>query len=105
MNPPFHYLDYEKQEIGVDTTTGRLGQVTIETCKYCSSRWLRYFVENEAFTTSGRWYRGWISEEMARTITPESAVEILQKLEWHFAGGSFFDSAGFKRLGSISLNP
>ena len=104
MNPPFDYRDYEEKEIGRDETNGRFGEVTLKTCKHCGALWLHYFVEYEAFTASGRWYRGLINEETAQKVTPENAIEILGSLEWHFVGGSYVQSTGFKSSGDIDVD-
>lgn len=104
MTPPFHHSEFESAEIGVDETKGRFGEVTIEKCKRCSRKWLRYFVEYEAFPKSGRWYRGLISHDIANTITPQSAVEILEGLDWYFYGGSYFETAGKKGSGPIFVD-
>ena len=104
MRPPFHYSDFESTEIGVDKTNGRFGEVSIETCKRCNRKWLRYFVEYEEFSKSGRWYRGLISEEVASTVTPQSAVEVLGNLDWHFSGGSYFETTGRRSSGPIHVD-
>jgi hypothetical protein len=104
MTPPFHYTDFSSAAIGVDKTNGRYGEVSIETCRACGSKWLRYLAEFEAFTKSGRWYKGLLSEEAARSITPETAVAVLESLEWRFAGGSYFESTGFRSTGPVLVN-
>jgi len=102
--PPFLYTDYDSRPVGIDTTNGRYGEVTIETCRHCGALWLRYLVEYEAFSRSGRWYRGLVTEEIARSVTPETAVAILQSLPIRFAGGSYFDSTGFEDEGHIDVD-
>ena len=104
MTPPFHYTDFDSDFIGVDKTNGRFGEVSVEICKTCGSKWLRYFVEYAAFTASGRWYRGLASQEMLGSLTPEGAVEALQNLAWHFYGGSYFETTGRKGVGQIFVN-
>lgn len=94
MHPPFHYQNFHSNSIGTDITNGRYGEVTIKKCKKCGKLWLHYLVEYEAFTKSGRWYRGLISESKAKKISPESAVNYLEELDWHFYGGSYFDTTG-----------
>jgi hypothetical protein len=81
---------FSSQWIGVDNQCGRFGEVSIDQCLFCQHLWLHYFVEYEHLSQSGRWYRGIITEESAQTVTPENAVEILNNLEWHFYGGSYF---------------
>jgi len=104
MTPPFNYQDFDSAQVGVDETNGRFGQVSIETCKVCGRKWLCYRVEYEAISKSGRWYRGLVSEEIAPTVRPETAVQILQSLEWRLAGGSYFESTGFKSAGPVIVN-
>jgi len=104
MTPPFNYKDFDKHAVGVDTAKGRYGEVAIETCHHCGSLWLTYFVEYEAFSGSARWYRGLISPEVAETVTAENAVSILDGLDWHFAGGSYFDSTGRKGTGPVHVD-
>jgi len=104
MTPPFHYTDFESEALGIDETNNRFGEVSIETCRACGSKWLRYFVEYEAFTASGRWYKGLLPREKVDSVTPESAVEILSSLPWHFYGGSYFETTGRRGTGPISVD-
>jgi hypothetical protein len=101
FNPPFNYRDYDESPVGVDTTNGRYGRVTLKTCKHCGTKWLHYFVEYEAFTASGRWFCGLISDAAAATITPDSAIAYLEQLPWHFVGGSYYQSQGMRASGAI----
>ncbi len=105
MTPPFDHRDFDSVALGVDETDGRFGEVSIETCRLCGRKWLRYLVEYEAFSRSGRWYRGLVTDEIARTVRPESAVDILQSLAWRFAGGDYFESTGFKSTGPVIVDP
>ena len=105
LRPPFNYQDFDSKEIGIDETNGRYGSVTIETCKKCGANWLRYLVEYEAFSKSGRWDRGLIWPERATVIKPETALAELESLDWYFAGGSYFDSTGFKTSGPPAADP
>ena len=100
-NPPFHYQDFVSVPVGIDKTHGRFGEVSVETCAHCGEKWLRYFVEYEAFTASGRWFQGVLAEKDAPTITPENSIAYLESLPWYFAGGSYFGSTGFKTMGKI----
>ena len=104
MTPPFHGADFESRDVGVDESNGRFGQVTLETCIKCKRKWLRYSVEYEAFTGSGRWYRGLVPDEIAKSVTPEIAVKILASLDWLFVGGSYFQTAGLKSSGSVLVD-
>ncbi len=80
------------RNIGVDTTNGRYGTVTLKECLHCRRQWIHYFLEYEVYNRSGRYYMGVISPGLAENITPETAVEYLNSLEWHLFGGSFFDN-------------
>ena len=104
MTPPFDYRDYASREVGVDETHGRFGEVAIETCRVCGRTWLRYLVEYEAFTGSGRWFRGLVPGDVARKVTPEAAIGVLESLEWYFAGGSYFRSRGFRASGPVAAD-
>lgn len=104
LEPPFHYTNFDSHPVGIDETNGRFGDVSIETCKQCGRKWLRYFVAYEAFPRSGRWYRGLITDEMVGRVTPETAVSLLENLEWRFCGGSYFNSTGFRHTGPLFLD-
>jgi hypothetical protein len=90
MKPPFHDSDFDSVEIGIDKSNGRFGQVSIKTCRRCTRKWLDYHIEVEAFSESGRWYCGLLSDEAARMLTPEKAIAVLEDLDWYFYGGSYF---------------
>jgi len=105
MKPPFNYQDFDSKEIGIDKTKGRFGRVSVETCKKCGANWLQYSVEYEAFPKSGRWYRGLIWPARATAVKPETALRELEELEWYFAGGSYFNSTGFKASGWPVVDP
>jgi len=102
--PPFLYRDFTSQSIGKDETDGRYGDVSIEKCNNCGSSWLRYFVEYEAFSKSGRWFRAPMSPESTATITPEKAIDYINQQPWYFAGGSYFQSEGFRTTGVARVN-
>ena len=46
---------------------------------------------------------GLITKDMARMMKPETAVPILENLEWHFIGGSYFRSTGKKVTGPARI--
>lgn len=104
LTPPFSYLDYDSESLGTDPTNGRYGQVTVETCKACGSKWLRYLVEYESFSESGRWYRGLVTPAMVESLTPEQAPGLLASLSWHFYGGSYFRTTGRRGSGPIRVD-
>jgi hypothetical protein len=94
MTPPPDHRDYVREELGVDGARGRYADVAIERCKYCGRPWLHYHYEMEAFTGSGRWYRGLVTPEQAARATPHNALQILAELPWHLYGGSYFETTG-----------
>jgi hypothetical protein len=67
----------------------------------CGQLWLRYQVEYEAFTESGRWAEAIISEEEAMNMTPEAAAGFLDAAEWHIFGGSYWGHAGQRGHGRL----
>jgi hypothetical protein len=91
-------------EIGRDEQFGRFGEVTLRTCGDCSRRWLEYFVEYEAFTASGRRFRGLVSEQQAEEVTAATAAALLDQLPWHFAWGSYFSGRWIRESGSARVD-
>jgi hypothetical protein len=104
MTPPFHYLDFDSETLGIDETNGRFGEVSVQTCKACGRKWLHYLVEYEAFSKSGRWFHGLVSVEVLRSLRPESAVALLESLLWYFYGGSYFGTTGRKGSGRVRVD-
>lgn len=102
-NPPFLATNYNIQMVGIDCTAGRFGEVRIMQCKICGNFWIEYFYENEAFSESGRWFKGRISETHAKTILPEEAVAYLAQLDGYFYGGSYFRTNGKWGHGELHL--
>jgi len=95
LKSPQVYDAYEDVRfVGIDETKGRYGEVEILRCRNCGALWLKYFVEYEAFRSSGRYFMGLINEENAQDIKPEEAVDYLRSLEWYLYGGSFFKDQG-----------
>jgi len=101
--PPLDHRDFVKEELGVDESGGRFADVAIERCRLCGRSWLRYHYEIEAFSRSGRWYRGLVTPEQAARATPATALKILAELPWHLYGGSYFDTTG--RRSDVPLDP
>ena len=102
--PPFYYLDFKNCEVGIDNSFGHYCDVSIEKCNKCNRLWLRYFMEEEWHSKSGRWFRGMISEEEAKNIQPETALGLLEKMDFVIYGGSYFDSTGMKGNGKAVTN-
>lgn len=95
---------YDETCIGVDKTNGRHGDVTVRTCRECSRVWLHYLVEYEAFSKSGRWFSGLLRDETVNSVTPETAVSILEELPWHVYGGSYFNTSGRRGTGLVKAD-
>lgn len=98
---PPHYSDYTSSSLGIDKTEGRFADVTLEICKHCERKWINYLVEYEGTSRSGRYYRGLISDIALSKLTPETAVEHLEKLDWYIFGGSHFSSGGIYGRGKV----
>lgn len=103
-NPKANYLTFDSDFIGIDEKNGRYGEVSIKTCKKCGSKWLHYFVEYESFSRSGRWFRCAIDEKTVVKIEVANAENYLKNADLCFAGGSYFESNGFKNMGEIRLD-
>lgn len=73
--PPF-----DETYFGQDEANGRFGDVCLQTCCACGQIWLDYHVEYEAFSQSGRWFRGSLTPEQAQTVTPKTAADLLASL-------------------------
>ena len=80
------------RSVGVDETEGRYADVWVQECRECHLLWLRYAVEYEGFSKSGRWARRHIGQPDAETITPERAVGHVENGSYVY-GGSYFDGA------------
>jgi hypothetical protein len=104
LDPQAGYTEFECiRDVGVDQTHGRCGDVRVDRCRSCGRLWLHYHVEYEAFSESGRWYRGIVTPQVAETVTPEHAVEVLEALDFHLYGGSYFRGAG-RSKGSVRVD-
>jgi hypothetical protein len=88
------------RDLGTDMTDGRYADVAVLECRECGLLWLRYSVEYEGFSKSGRWARGNIGRPEAEAITPELAVQHLETGSYMY-GGSYFDGASGWRTGAM----
>jgi len=79
------------RDVGTDVVNSSYGEVDIVLCGDCGRHWLRFFIEFEAFSRSGRWYLGRIESPYLDQMTPELAIPYLSKLDWFIRGGSFYD--------------
>lgn len=104
LNPKWKHEDYIKKDIGVDNTGGLFGEVSILECRKCGRKWLHYSVENEGFSQSGRWYRGYVSNRTAKKVTPENAVKILEGMDSYYYGGSYFKTDGRRGSGKLFVD-
>lgn len=95
QNPQSKNSQFERNFLGIDEQKGRFGEVSIDTCKACQSKWIYYFVEYEAFSKSGRWFRALINSKDIDKITPLNAVDFFDENSFCIAGGSYYDSIGF----------
>jgi hypothetical protein len=101
MAPPFRDDDFALRDLGEDPTNGRYGEVRVETCLKCGRRWLHYAVEYASFSRSGRWFRALVSDAVAAKATPRKAIAIIEASNLRFAGGSYYDSTGFRLIGEV----
>jgi hypothetical protein len=98
QQPPFHYLDFAREQIGMDAFNA---DVSIDTCNSCGTLWLVYLIEDEHYTKSGRWWRLPISAADRKALAPDDARAIIERSGWCFVGGSFHNSTGFRKDGPI----
>ena len=47
---------------------------------------------------------GVITAELAETLSPNAAVDYLNKLDWHLYGGSYFDGRKGKSIGNVNTD-
>ena len=86
QSPPFSYLDFDVTDLGQDPG---YGEVSIQRCRKCGARWVKYLIEEEHHAQSGRWWRVPISSEDSLAVTAENALAYVERQEWCFVGGSF----------------
>jgi hypothetical protein len=95
---------FVSQSVGVDTTAGRFGDVSLLTCKTCGSLWLHYYVVYEGVSRSGRWFRGQIPPALTEELDPLTATQRLAQLPGYFYGGSYFASTGQWGKGPVPVD-
>jgi hypothetical protein len=96
----FNEPSRELREVGSLGMDSQFGEGMLLKCPRCGQLWLRYFYENEAFSRSGRWYLGPVPVPVSN---PEEVKSTLERLAWHFFGGSYFDGRIGKASGEIRL--
>jgi len=87
-SPPFDYRDYEIIDLGM---TSDYADISIEVCKKCGVRWLKYLIEEEHISKSGRWWRARLELPV---IDKEAAKEYIESQKSCFTGGSYFGHSG-----------
>ncbi len=101
QNPPFFYLNFDTRDLGRNE---EYGEVSIEVCKQCGSKWVRYSIEDEQHSRSGRWWRAQIlNDEDGLVLTAGNAKEFIERQEWCFAGGSFYEIGVHKMMKPIKV--
>jgi hypothetical protein len=96
-----YYLNFDERTVGDDS---RGGEVTVLRCKQCGQFWLHYLMEYPQLTAAGRWIHGPITLEMAASVEPETARQLLDRLDWYFRGGSAFEGRITKTMpGHVDL--
>ena len=86
--------------IGCDPTNGRCADIELTECLDCGRCWIRYRVQYESYSGSGRWFMGSISADKAMALKPEEVPDYLESLDWHYCGGSYYGGSG-KSSGKI----
>jgi len=80
------------------------GEVSILKCPNCQQLWLRYLYENESVSGSGRWFACPISDSEKQTLTPDSAVKLMNSKSWFYSGGSYFNGVVSRSQPPVILN-
>jgi hypothetical protein len=96
-SPDASYRQFTSRYLGVDETDGRYADVEILQCVDCGQLWLRYHVEYEGFSKSGRWARGQLTAEEASAMTPDAAGDAFTAMSGYLYGGSFYGRSGHGR--------
>jgi hypothetical protein len=90
-----------ERAIGEDKTKGRYAEVELVRCTRCGTSWVKYFVEYEAFTGSGRWAMAPIGAAAAAAIRPEEVPAYLEAAPWFVFGGSYHGHGGKRGQGKL----
>lgn len=98
--PPFRADRFEATELGMDD---RYAEIAIETCRTCGRPWLRYRIEDEFRSRSGRWWRVPVPPSERDGMTAANARAFLERQRWGFLGGSHFESSGREWTGEIHV--
>lgn len=104
MNPPLDYRDFEDDPTSPSFADDRWGgEVTVERCRHCGTKWLQYFIERPAFTSSGRWCRAPVTDGDLQGLTSDEVLALISKRPRYLYGGSYFRSTG--KLGTTTFDP
>ena len=101
--PPY-YTNYHYSYWGQDDTNGRFADISRMECIHCGTIWLKYHVEFESFSYSGRWYMGIVTPEILETLSPGTVVDYLEHLDRYIYGGSYFKSPGLWGSGTCLVD-
>ncbi|MDX9844864.1 MAG: hypothetical protein RBT42_14045 [Aquabacterium sp.] len=85
-NNEVHWQDW--RDLGM---TDRYWELSFMRCRGCGAPWLRAFLEYEAFSRSGRYYRAPVEEAALPGLTPDAALTLIEAAPFKIAGGSRFD--------------
>ena len=104
MTPPLDYTTFESaddlKKFGPDRWCG---ESTVERCKHCGTLWLRYFVEYEAFASSGRWCQAPVTKHELTNLAEDDVLSHIASQPRYIFGGSFFKSMG--KVGTKPFDP
>jgi hypothetical protein len=102
INGESNFSDFaEVKYLGLDSD--HYGEVSISTCKNCGRYFVEYFYEHEAFTASGRRFKGLIEKERITNFTPNDALTYLNSIGWHWASGSYYHGNVHKTTAEIKI--
>jgi hypothetical protein len=90
-----------ERDLGHDETEGRYAEVDLIRCTRCARIWLRYSLEYEHVSRSGRWAEAPIDAVAAATIRAETASAFIDAAEWYVFGGSYYGHAGKRGSGRL----
>lgn len=93
---------FEARSVGRDETSGLFAEVEIWRCRTCGRPWLRYSMEQEAFSRSGRWTRGLVTDAEADAVTADTASDVLGRLASRLEGGSYHSGQVLRLSGRLN---
>ncbi len=90
------------RDVGTDRN---YSDIDLQICPRCAQIWLRFAHVEEGFSGSGLWYLVPLTEEAADRVTIDNARACFEMAPEYWAGGSYFNSTGFKRSGRLIIAP